>query len=159
MNLKRKWLVLLILGILFVAVADYAEADDFCNLNQPDRYAVKAIFFILGMNDLTADQLSNISVIQFQVQKQYVNLDSQMKILYIELNEIMNNPSPSMTDVKNKLMQINDIDLKLSMVRFEELQKLIAVLTPEQKKNYNKFMADLINQIRRNILNNPDAVN
>ncbi|MGD9022772.1 MAG: periplasmic heavy metal sensor [Deltaproteobacteria bacterium] len=83
---------------------------------------------------LTEQQTGEIESILTSHVKAAIRKKADLKVLLIEIQELLVQEDVDLKEVKNKLKAMEALNTELTMEGIETLQKALAVLTPEQQK-------------------------
>lgn len=126
----------LLLGTMAYSVFAYGMMQGNGNANGRERGMACGGGNAVAMNglSLTAEQQEKVLTIRQQFQKETLNLRQELQRKSWELNQLWQAQPANQTAIENKNKEVTGLQVQLNNKRLNMVEKLNAVLTPEQQK-------------------------
>ncbi len=93
---------------------------------------------------LTAEQQAKLRETRLATRKETIELNAKLRILRLELRELMQADQPDQKAIQAKVKAIGDLRTKLQMARINGVLSAKSVLTAEQKEKMKKLRKRLL---------------
>lgn len=99
-----------------------------------------------GLNDTQVTQLKSIRT---SYKKTTIPLRSKIKLIRVDLRNLMDNPNVDQAKVLTLVSQINELKGKIKLLRVKTRLQIRALLTPEQRQKMRKMCRRKMRRFRR----------
>lgn len=127
-----------VLVIIFAMTAGFAQemAMPGCaekHMHSPMKHG-------MDMLDLTPEQTKKIDDIKMDTEKKVIPVKSEIDLKHLDLEKEMKIEAPDRDRIMELVKDIHALELKIKQAKVDQHLKIGAVLTPEQRAEWSKWM-------------------
>ena len=100
----------------------------------------------LGLKDeleLTDSQIAQLKEMKLDMQKKSIQNRANIEIAELEFKTLMHSEKVDLSQVKNKLKQVADLETEMKFMHISTIEKAKDILTPEQKKKLSELKSEM----------------
>ncbi len=135
-------ILLLAMGVAVPAPAVTGEDGTGHGKYHSKKHHRKGYFFYKAISklELSPKQKTELAKLRLSYKKEKIEAESRIKILEVELRELLLEGEIDMDSIKEKLEEIERERTALRLNRYRALKEFLSILTPKQRKQFRAML-------------------
>ena len=102
--------------------------------------------------NLTEQQETQMQTLRFDLEKKQTTLQSKIKLLRIDMKELLAGENPEKNAIAKKMKEVSDLQLQEKMNVLDHMFAAKAILTPEQQKIWKQHMKQMGPEMKQRMM-------
>jgi Spy/CpxP family protein refolding chaperone len=102
--------------------------------------------------NLTEQQETQMQTLRFDLEKKQTTLQSKIKLLRIDMKELLAGENPEKNAITKKMKEVSDLELQEKVNVLDHMFAVKAILTPEQQKIWKQQMRQMGPEMKQRMM-------